>query len=176
MRAILEAIGEDPQREGLRDTPRRVAEMYEELFEGLSRIPQEELTVSFEEGAREMVLLKDIALFSICEHHLLPFFGTAHIAYIPNGRVVGASKVGRLLDAAARRPQLQERLTEQVADALMEGLRARGAAVVIQAQHLCMTMRGVRKPGSSIVTSATRGEFQHNPTLRAEFFALVGKL
>ncbi len=173
--AILEAIGEDPQREGLRDTPHRVAQMYVELLSGLHQDPRAELSVTFEEGHHEMVILKDLPLFSLCEHHLLPFYGVAHVGYLPNGRVAGASKVVRLLEVLARRPQIQERLTSQVVDTLMDGLQPRGAAIVVQAEHLCMTMRGVRKPGSRIVTSATRGELRENAAARAEFFSLIAR-
>ena len=173
--AIIKAIGEDPQREGLTDTPRRVAEMYAELFRGLDVDPREELKVGFEEGHREMVVMKNISFYSICEHHLLPFFGVAHIGYIPNaeGRVVGASKLARVVEIVARRPQLQERLTTQIADAVSDGIKPDGVAVVIQAEHLCMTMRGIEKPGSSILTSAIRGSFQKRAASRAEFFSLI---
>lgn len=172
--AILRAIGESPEREGLAGTPRRVADMYEELFSGLHEDPLELLTVGFdEEDHKEMVVVKDIPFSSICEHHLMVFHGLAHVGYIPNGRIVGISKIARLVEILARRPQVQERLTSQVADLLMEGLRARGAAVVIEATHLCVTIRGVKKPGSKVVTSATRGIFRENPSTRAEFFSLV---
>lgn len=173
--SIIKAIGEDPQREGLAGTPRRVAEMYTELFRGLEMDPREELKVGFEEGHREMVIMKDIPFYSMCEHHFLPFFGVVHIGYIPNtdGRVVGASKLARVVEIIARRPQLQERLTTQIADAISDGIKPAGVAVVIQAEHLCMTMRGVEKPGSSIVTSAIRGTFQRRAASRAEFFSLI---
>lgn len=171
---ILRAIGESPEREGLVDTPRRIADMYEELFTGTRFDPMELLTVGFdEERHKEMVVVKDIPFFAMCEHHLLPFHGVAHVGYIPNGRIVGISKIARLVEALARRPQVQERFTSQVADLLMEGLRARGAAVVVEAEHLCMTMRGVKKPGSRVVTSATRGIFRENPSTRAEFLSLL---
>jgi GTP cyclohydrolase I len=174
VRAILEAVGEDPDREGLRDTPRRIAEMYEELLSGLRTDPLALLDVGFEEGHHEMIVVKDIPFYSLCEHHLLPFHGVAHVGYIPDGRIVGISKIARLVEAVARRPQVQERLTSQVADLLCEGgLRSRGAAVVIEAEHLCMTMRGVKKPGSRVVTSATRGIFRDDARTRAEFFAIV---
>ncbi len=173
MREIIEAIGEDPQREGLRDTPRRVAEMYDEVFCGLSQAPEEELRVGFEEGHHEMVLVKGLSLYSMCEHHLLPFYGTAHIAYIPRGRVIGASKLARLLDIFARRPQIQERLANQIVDTLMKEVQPQGAAVVLEAEHFCMTIRGVRRPGSKIVTSALRGVFRERPSTRAEFFSLI---
>jgi GTP cyclohydrolase I len=174
-RAILEAVGEDPDREGLRDTPRRIADMYEELLSGLRLDPLEFLRVGFEEDHHEMIVVKDIPFYSLCEHHLLPFHGVAHVGYIPNGRIVGISKIARLVEALARRPQVQERLTSQIADLLCEGgLRARGAGVVIDAEHLCMTIRGVKKPGSRIVTSATRGIFRDDARTRAEFLAIVG--
>ncbi len=173
--SIIKAIGEDPEREGLRDTPGRVAEMYSELFMGLDKDPREELTVGFEEGHREMVILKDIPFYSMCEHHLLPFYGVAHVGYIPNenGRVVGASKLARVVEIIAKRPQLQERMTSQIADAVVDGLRPEGVAVVIQAAHLCMIMRGIEKPGSNIITSAIRGLFRRKAASRAEFFSLV---
>jgi GTP cyclohydrolase I len=171
--SIIEAIGEDPKREGLVGTPRRIAEMYAEVFAGIYEDPKEELHVGFEEGHREMVILKDIAFYSMCEHHFLPFYGLAHVGYIPNGRVVGASKVGRVIEILAKRPQLQERLTTQIANTMVEVLEPKGVAVVIQAEHLCMTMRGVKKPGSNIVTSAMRGLFQKSPLTRSEFLSLV---
>ena len=169
---LLEAIGEDPNREGLKDTPRRISEMYQELFSGIGRDPEEELRVTFEEGHQEMVILRDIPFYSMCEHHLLPFHGVAHVGYIPSGKVVGISKIARVVDILARRPQLQERLTSQIADTIMGGLDPRGVAVVIEAQHLCMTMRGIKKPGTVIVTSANRGIFRDRPATRAEFFSL----
>ena len=175
VRTIIRAIGEDPVREGLVGTPRRIAAMYAELFSGLHANPIDLLTVGFEEDEhKEMVIVRDIAFASLCEHHFLPMHGVAHVGYIPDGRIVGISKIARLVDVLARRPQVQERLTSQVADLLMKGLKARGAAVVIEATHLCMTMRGVRKPGSRIVTSATRGIFRENPSTRAEFMSLIG--
>ncbi len=171
---ILRAVGESPEREGLVETPRRVADMYEELFSGLREDPRELLTVGFEEeNHKEMVVVKDIPFASVCEHHLMVFHGVAHVGYVPDGRIVGLSKIARLVEILARRPQVQERLTSQVADLLMEGLRPRGAAAVIEATHLCMTVRGIKKPGSKVVTSATRGIFRENPSTRAEFFALV---
>lgn len=175
MRDIIVAIGEDPKREGLRETPRRIAEMYEELFSGLNEDPSELLEVGFDdEDHHEMVVVKDIPFDSLCEHHFLPFHGVAHVGYIPQGRILGVSKVARLVEILARRPQVQERLTSQVADFLCEGgLRARGAAVVIEATHTCMTMRGIKKPGSKVVTSATRGTFREDARTRAEFFAIV---
>jgi len=173
VREILEAIGEEPGREGLRETPRRIAEMYEELFAGLHQDPREVLTTGFQESHREMVILKNIPFYSLCEHHFLPFHGRAHVGYVPEGRIVGASKIARAVDILARRPQLQERLTGQIADAIMEGLSPDGVAVVIEAEHLCMTMRGVQKPGTTLVTSAIRGGFRRRAVTRAEFLALV---
>jgi len=173
--SIIEAIGEDPQREGLIGTPRRVAEMYSELFKGLTMEPRDVLSVSFKEGHREMILLKDIPFYSMCEHHLLPFYGQAHIGYIPNneGRVVGASKLARVVEIVAKRPQLQERMTCQIADAIAEGVNPKGVAVILQAEHMCMVMRGIKKPGSNMVTSAVRGIFRTDPKTRAEFLSLV---
>lgn len=170
---ILVAIGEDPSREGVRETPRRIAEMYAEVFRGMNEDPKEVLSVGFEEGHHEMVILKDIPFYSMCEHHLLPFYGMAHIGYIPKGRVVGASKLGRVVEIIAKRPQLQERLTTQIADTLVEGLQPQGVAVVIEAEHMCMTMRGVKKPGSNFVTSAMRGIFRSNAVTRSEFLSLI---
>ena len=175
VRSILIAVGEDPDREGLVGTPLRIAEMYEEIFSGLHQDPSELLEVGFDdEDHHEMVVVKDIPFHSVCEHHLLPFHGRAHVGYIPQGRILGISKVARLVEILARRPQVQERLTTQVADFLCEGgLNALGAAVVIEANHLCLTMRGAKKPGSKVVTSATRGIFREDPRTRAEFFSIV---
>jgi GTP cyclohydrolase IA len=170
---IIEAIGEDPEREGLRGTPDRVARMYAELFEGLRVDPKAYLNVGFEVSHDEMVVLKDIPFYSICEHHFMPFHGIAAVGYIPDGRVVGLSKLARVVEGYARRPQLQERLTGEVADALMEALEPDGVAVVIEAEHLCVTQRGIRKPGSRMVTSATRGLFRKNSITRNEFLSLV---
>ncbi len=172
---IIEAIGEDPNREGLADTPRRVAEMYAELFEGLGVDPEEELAVGYELGHREMVIVRDIPFYSMCEHHLLPFYGVAHIGYIPDvsGRVVGLSKLARVVEIVAKRPQIQERMTTDIADAIMDGLKPSGVAVVVQAEHMCMIMRGVKKPGSNIITSAIRGAFRTKVESRAEFFSLL---
>lgn len=170
---IIAAIGEDPNREGLRETPRRIAEAYAELFSGIGRDPREVLGKSFEESHKEMVVLKDIPFYSLCEHHFLPFHGKAHIGYVPDGRVVGVSKLARAIDIVARRPQLQERLTSEVADAIMDELSPDGVAVVIEAQHLCMTMRGVQKAGAVMITSATRGGFRRRGVTRSEFLALV---
>jgi len=176
VREILIAIGEDPDRDGLQRTPRRVAEMYAEVFGGLHEDPSEHLVVTFEADHDEMVLVRDIPLFSQCEHHLATFHGRAHVAYIPgaDGRITGLSKLARLVDGFARRPQVQERLTTQIADALVEVLRPSGAFVLIEAEHLCMSMRGVRKPGALTVTSAVRGLFKDNPATRAEVMALLG--
>lgn len=174
-RALLIAIGENPDREGLADTPRRVAEMYAELFSGLERDPCAELSVSFDEGHQEMIIARDIPFYSMCEHHLLPFFGVAHVGYIPGsaGKVVGISKLARVVDVITRRPQLQERMTRQIADSIFDALDPDGAAVVIEAEHLCMVMRGVRKPGTTIVTSAVRGTFRTKAATRAEFMSLI---
>ena len=173
--SMIEAIGEDPKREGLVDTPRRVAEMYAELFMGLNADPREELTVGYEEGHREMVIVRDIPFYSMCEHHLLPFYGTAHIGYVPNanGRVVGLSKLARVVEIIASRPQVQERMTTEIADVIMDGLKPDGVAVVIHAEHMCMIMRGVKKAGSAIITSALRGTFRSKAETRTEFFSLL---
>jgi GTP cyclohydrolase IA len=172
---ILEAIGEDPQRDGLRETPRRLANMYAELFEGLYLDPVDEIDVVFDVGHDEMIMLRDIPLFSLCEHHLIPFIGKAHVAYIPNeqGQITGLSKLARVVDTLARRPQVQERLTTQIADAIGEALDPRGVLVVIEAEHLCMSMRGIRKPGSQTVTSAVRGQFRSSEATRAEAMGLI---
>jgi len=172
-RMILEAIGEDPDREGLLDTPRRVADMYAEVFAGMQIDPHDYLSVGFEEQHKEMVILKDVPFTSICEHHLLPFVGKAHVGYIPNGRIVGLSKLARVVEGFARRPQLQERLTSQIADTIVEAIDPRGVGVVIEAQHMCMIIRGVKKPGSTMVTSAMRGLFKSNPPTRSEFLQFV---
>ena len=170
---LLEALGEDPSREGLKDTPSRVARMYSELFAGLHTDPAKHLKRVFQENYDEVVLLRDIDFYSLCEHHLLPFHGRAHVAYLPNGRVVGLSKLARTVEAFARRPQVQERMTCQIADALMEHLDPKGAAVVIEAAHLCMKMRGIQKPNGVMVTSALRGVFKESPSARAEVLALI---
>jgi GTP cyclohydrolase I len=175
VRQIIRAVGEDPDREGLRDTPRRVADMYAEVFSGLMQDPADVLRIGFEEGHQELVLVKGIPFYSMCEHHFLPFHGVAHVGYIPNGRVVGLSKLARALEILARRPQLQERLTSQLADAIMTALEPAGVAVVIMADHLCITMRGIRKPGSLAVTSAMRGVFQRSAATRAEFTSLIAE-
>ncbi|MFM9106226.1 MAG: GTP cyclohydrolase I FolE [Chloroflexota bacterium] len=174
VREILLAIGEDPDREGLRRTPGRVAEAYAELFAGMNEDPREHLTVTFDEGHKEMVVLRDIPFASLCEHHLMPFTGVAHVGYIPGGRVVGLSKLARLVEGYARRPQVQERLTSEIADALMDVLDPDGCGVVIEAAHTCMTIRGVQKPGAVMVTSAMRGGFRRRPETRAEFFSIIG--
>lgn len=174
VREILLAVGEDPDREGLRETPERIARMYEEMFAGLHRDPASVLKKTFVEKYDEMVLVKDITFDSICEHHLLPFFGKAHIAYIPNGKIVGLSKIARVVEIVARRPQVQERMTEELADLVMNELDAQGAGIVLEASHTCMSIRGVRKPGSICTTSAMRGIFRANLTTRSEFLALIG--
>ena len=173
--AIIEAIGEDPTREGLVDTPQRVVDMYAELFMGMNVDPKEELTVGFEEGHREMIIIRDVPFYSMCEHHLLPFYGVTHVGYIPNsdGRVVGISKLARVVEIVARRPQLQERMTSQIADAIYDGIKPEGVAIVTQAEHLCMVMRGIKKPGSTIITSAVRGIFRSKSKTRAEFLSLL---
>jgi GTP cyclohydrolase I len=173
VREILIAIGEDPDREGLRGTPGRMARAYEFLFAGLGEDPARQLDVGFQEDHHEMVLIRDIPFFSTCEHHLLPMVGKAHVGYIPNGKVVGLSKLARLVEGYSRRPQLQERLTAQVADALHERLQARGAIVVVEADHLCMAVRGVQKPGSVTVTSAVRGIYAKDQRTRQEAMSLI---
>lgn len=175
VREILEAIGEDTTRDGLLDTPARVARMYAEIFAGLREDPTEHLQVTFEAGHDEMVMVRDIPMYSCCEHHLLPWVGKAHVAYIPNndGRVTGLSKLARLVDGYAKRPQVQERLTSQIADAIDLALQPKGAMVVIEAEHLCMSMRGIRKPGSTTVTSAVRGLFRSSVATRQEAMRFV---
>ncbi|HEY2331539.1 MAG TPA: GTP cyclohydrolase I FolE [Acidimicrobiales bacterium] len=170
VREILAAIGEDPDRDGLRDTPLRVARMYSEIFSGLREDADDHLQVTFEAGHDEMVMVRDIPMYSACEHHLIPFIGKAHVAYIPgsDGRITGLSKLARLVDAYAKRPQVQERLTGQIADEIERTLKPRGVLVVVEAEHLCMSMRGIRKPGASTVTSAVRGLFRDNVATRAE--------
>ena len=172
-REILIAIGEDPDRDGLRETPRRVAEMYEEVFGQGGQDPREVLQTTFEDDHREIVLVKDIPFYSMCEHHFLPFFGKAHVAYIPKGRIVGISKLARVVESFARRPQVQERMTSQIADVVDEVLDASGVAVVTEAIHTCMTMRGIRKPGASVITSAMRGLFRERIATRAEIMSLI---
>ena len=175
VRLILEGVGEDPDREGLRETPARVARMYEEVFAGLSENPARHFEVTFDEHHEEMVLVKDIPFYSMCEHHLVPFFGKAHVAYIPatDGRICGLSKLARLVDAFAKRPQVQERLTSQIADTLIEQLNPQGVIVVLEAEHMCMSMRGVKKPGSQTVTSAVRGVFEKSAPTRSEALSLI---
>ncbi len=174
IRDLLVAIGENPDRDGLKSTPDRVARSYAEIFGGLRKTAEEVLTTTFDIGHDELVLVKDIELYSMCEHHLLPFFGVAHVGYLPNqsGRITGLSKLARLVDVFARRPQVQERLTTQVADSLMRILEPQGAIVVIEAEHMCMAVRGVRKPGAKTVTSAVRGSLLH-PATRAEAMSLI---
>jgi len=175
VRELLTAIGEDPDRDGLRRTPERVTRAYAEQFAGLYLDPSAVLETTFDENHEEMVLVKDIEMYSTCEHHLVPFHGVAHVGYIPNsdGRITGLSKLARLVDLYAKRPQVQERLTSQIADALVSRLEPRGAIVVIEAEHLCMSMRGIRKPGARTVTSAVRGMFQNQPSTRAEAMSLI---
>ena len=177
VRDILEAIGEDVDREGLADTPARVARMYAETCAGLHDEPSRHLKVTFDAGHDEMIMVRDIPLYSMCEHHLVPFYGQAHVAYIPStdGRVTGLSKLARLVDGYARRPQVQERLTTQVADAIESGLSPRGVLVVLEAEHLCMAMRGIRKPGASTVTSAVRGLFREDPAARMEAMQFIDR-
>lgn len=173
VREILLAVGEDPEREGLRETPDRVARMYAEMFAGLRQDPRALLQKTFTQKYDEMVLVKDIVFNSVCEHHLLPFMGKAHVAYLPNGKIVGLSKMARVVEALALRPQVQERMTEELADLLMDELDARGVGVILEASHTCMTIRGVRKPHSICTTSAMRGAFRTNQSTRAELMALV---
>lgn len=175
VRELLLAVGEDPDREGLVETPARVARAYKEIFAGLHSDPKEVLAKTFDEGHQELVLVKDIPIYSTCEHHLVPFFGKAHIGYIPgkDGKVTGLSKLARLVDLYAKRPQVQERLTSQVADALVEKLNPTSAIVVIECEHLCMAMRGIRKPGATTVTSAVRGGFRTDARSRAEAMSLI---
>jgi len=173
VREILAAVGEDPDREGLVETPARVARMYAEMFSGLAQDPREHTQKFFSEQYDEVVLVRDISFCSMCEHHLLPFIGTAHVAYIPNGKVIGLSKIARVVEVISRRPQVQERMTEEIANLLEGELDARGVAVVIEASHSCMTIRGVKKPGSSMVTSAMKGVFRSNVSSRAEVMQLI---
>ena len=173
VRAILIAVGEDPDRPGLQATPHRVAKMYEEMFAGLHVQPERHLKVVFPESYDEMVLIRDIPFTSMCEHHLLPFSGVAHVAYIPNGNVIGLSKLARVVEEIARRPQVQERMTQSIADMVNQHLNTMGVAVVISAEHSCMSIRGIRKPGSTTVTSALRGIFKTNQSTRAEFMSLI---
>ena len=172
---ILRAIGDDPGRDGLHKTPARVAAMYAELFSGIDQDPRELLTVSYDEGARDMVTVADIPFTSICEHHLLPFFGAVHVGYVPSGRVVGISKLARAIECLSRRPQMQERVTNQAADLLTETLKPQGTAIRVEAEHLCMTMRGVRAAGSRVITTAFRGTFARDAAARAEFLSLTSR-
>ena len=173
VRLLLEGIGEDPLREGLRETPERIARMYEEIFAGMRQSAAVPLAKTFQTQDADLVLKKDIVFYSVCEHHLLPFYGKAHVAYIPDGKVAGLSKLARTVEVYARRPQLQERLTVQIADAVMEYLKPKGTMVLLEAEHMCMTMRGVRQPGSTTVTFAARGIFEENEPLQNRFFQMV---
>ncbi len=174
VKSILEAIGEDPNREGLKRTPERVANMYEEVFKGIEMDPAKDLEVYFTDKHEEMVLLKNIPLYSFCEHHLLPFVGRAHVAYIPTkGRIVGLSKIARVVETIASRPQVQERLTTEIAETITKALKPRGVVVVVEAEHMCMSIRGVKKPGILTTTSAVRGIFRERPATRAEAFSLI---
>lgn len=171
---LLEALGEDPKREGLLETPKRVAKMYQELCSGLHHDPKEQFTAVFSEGHEELVLVKDIPFFSLCEHHLVPFYGLAHVAYLPsNSQVTGLSKLARAVEVASKRPQLQERLTAQIADALESAMAPKGVFVMIEAEHLCMAMRGIKKPGSKTITTIARGIYQNNPQERREVLSLI---
>ena len=173
VRLLLEGIGEDVNREGLKDTPDRIARMYQEIFGGMYEDPHEHLTKVFAADDDEMVLEKDIVFYSTCEHHLLPFYGKAHVAYIPDGKVVGLSKLARTVEVYARRPQIQEQMTGQIADAIMEHLQPQGVMVMLEAEHMCMTMRGVKKPGSKTVSVATRGIFEKDAALQNQFFQML---
>jgi len=173
VREILAAVGEDVEREGIKDTPERVARMYAELLDGMHEDPRQHLTKVFSENYDEIVLLRNIPFFSICEHHLMPFIGTAHVAYLPAGSVLGVSKLARVVDCFARRLQVQERLTDQIADFIMNSLKPRGVAVVLEASHSCMTIRGIKKPGSVMVTSSLRGIFRRDPKSRSEIMSLI---
>ncbi len=175
VKLLLEGMGEDPSREGLKETPERIARMYEEIYGGMDMEPSEILKKRFKVDNSEMVLEKDILFYSTCEHHLLPFFGHAHVAYIPNGEVVGISKLARTVEIFARRPQIQEQMTSQIADALMDNLNPKGVMVMVEAEHMCMTMRGIKKPGSKTVTIATRGEFSDNEALQRRFYDMLRK-
>ena len=172
---LIKQLGLDPESDGLAETPRRIADMYLELFEGLHQDAHDQLRVQFDETYDEMVILRDIPFYSMCEHHFLPFHGTAHVGYLPDGRIVGLSKIARAVEIFARRPQVQERLTGQIADAIEKELGAKGVGVVIEAEHLCMTARGVRKPGAFMVTSAMRGRFREAENTRQEFLRLIGR-
>ncbi len=174
IKEILEAIGEDPERDGLLRTPNRVSRMYKEIFYGINKDPKDEITITYRENHDEIILVKDISFYSICEHHLIPFFGIAHVAYLPkNGIITGLSKIARVVETASKRPQLQERMTSQIANAILEKLNPLGVAVVLEAEHLCMSMRGIKKPGSKTVTSVLKGIFQTNQASRAEVLSLI---
>lgn len=174
VKMILEAVGEDVNREGLLDTPKRVSKMYEEMFSGIHEDPREFFSTVFHEEHEEMVLVKDIPFHSMCEHHLVPFYGKAHVAYIPrDGKVAGLSKLGRCVESVARRPQLQERITSTVADSIMEMLQPHGVYVMVEAEHMCMTMRGLKKPGSKTITTAARGNYENDEVLRREVISLI---
>ena len=173
VKIILEAIGEDPNREGLEETPMRVAKMFEEIFEGIDKDAKEHLSRSFTIERDDLVIEKDITFYSMCEHHLLPFFGKAHIAYIPNGKVAGLSKLARAVDTYAKKPQLQERLTSEIGDAIMDYLGAKGVLVMVEAEHMCMTMRGIKKPGSKTITVMSRGIIEEDKELRQEIYRLL---
>ena len=173
---LLEAMGEDPQREGLLDTPKRVAKMYAEMFDGLHKDPKDEFTAVFSEGYGEAVLVKDIPFYSMCEHHLVPFYGKAHVAYVPDqGRVTGLSKLARAVEVASSRPQVQERLTQEVAQAVNEALAPRAVFVMVEAEHMCMSMRGIKKPGSKTTTTVALGDYKTSPEARAEILRLIEK-
>ncbi|HAG42197.1 MAG TPA: GTP cyclohydrolase I FolE [Clostridium sp.] len=172
---IIEAIGEDPEREGLKDTPDRIARMYSEIFSGLTEDPKEHLAKTFTVENDDIVIEKDIVFYSMCEHHFVPFYGKAHIAYIPNGKVAGLSKLARTVEVFAKRPQLQERMTSQIADSIMKNLQTKGALVIIEAEHLCMTMRGVKKPGTKTTTIVSRGIFKDNISLQNQVISLIDK-
>lgn len=172
---IIEAIGEDPEREGLKDTPDRIARMYSEIFSGLTEDPKEHLAKTFTVENDDIVIEKDIVFYSMCEHHFVPFYGKAHIAYIPNGKVAGLSKLARTVEVFAKRPQLQERMTSQIADSIMKNLQTKGAVVIIEAEHLCMTMRGVKKPGTKTTTIVSRGIFKDNISLQNQVISLIDK-
>lgn len=176
VRMILEGVGEDPDREGLLDTPKRVAKMYEEVFQGIYEDPKEHLQTVFGEDHEELVLVRDIPFHSMCEHHLVPFFGKAHVGYIPKGgKVTGLSKLARTVETVAQKPQLQERITSTIADSIVETLEPHGVIVVVEAEHMCMTMRGIKKPGAQTVTSAVRGTFEEDAAARAEVLSLINK-
>lgn len=172
---LLEGMGEDPEREGLKETPGRIARMYEELYGGMFEDPAVHLSKTFSADSSELVVEKDITFYSTCEHHLLPFYGKAHIAYVPDGKVVGLSKLARTVEVFARRLQIQEQLTGQIADALMECIAPKGVMVMIEAEHMCMTMRGIKKPGSQTVTIARRGQFMEDPSLEERVFRMIGR-